>query len=381
MVISSTFVDGQGCFKVRVAIRTDASYEIGSGHLMRCIALADELQKSGYEILFISSNREQNWIKLIREKNYECATIVTSFEKNRRNTRAMKSNRHRVASNDIDWQKDSREVKEILKYRTTDWLIVDHYGIDWRWETSMRNHVTRIMVIDDLADRKHDCDLLLDFVYGRQADDYQHLVTQDCQLLLGTKYTLLRSEFLDWQRFALHRRRNAKRIQKILISLGGVDHDNLTGTVLRLLNQVDWILDTQIHVILGPGFRGQPEIETIITNPRIKATLEWSVNDMARRIANADFGIGALGVSTWERFCLGLPSINIIAEPNQFNLATRLEKLHIAGIIFSEFIERELLPNLYRMTSDEGLYAQISDDISSLVDGRGAYRVARQLNK
>ena len=365
---------------MRVVIRTDVSCEIGSGHLMRCLALADELQKTESEVLFISSNIEQIWMDFIREKNYKCENIVPSIDRNRSSMYTTKSSHCRFSNNSIDWQKDSREVKELLRYRKTDWLIVDHYGLDWRWESSMRNHTNRIMVIDDLANRKHDCDLLLDCVYGRELVDYQHLVSQGCQFLLGIKHTLLRPEFSNWRNSSLHRRRNAKKIQKILISLGGVDRENLTGTVIRLLSQADWISDAEVDVIIGHGFKHRSKVEAIIANSPIKkVTLNSNVRDMAKRIANADFGIGAFGVSTWERFCLGLPSVNIITEANQINVTTRLKRLQFAGVIFSESIERGLLTHLYRMTNDEKFYIQISDEISKLVDGKGTYRVAKQM--
>ena len=365
---------------MKVVIRTDVSSEIGSGHLMRCLALADELRKTKSEVLFIASNIEQIWMDIIREKKYECENIVSSSDRNRSSMYTTKYSHCRFSNNSIDWQKDSREAKEVMRHRKTDWLIVDHYELDWRWESSMRNYANRIMVIDDLANRKHDCDLLLDCVYGRELDDYQHLVSQGCQFLLGIKHTLLRPEFSNWRIYSLHRRRQVKKIQKILISLGGVDRENLTGTVIRLLSQVDWIPDAEVDIIIGHGFKYKSKIEGIIANSPIKkVTLNSSVTDMAIRIANADFGIGAFGVSTWERFCLGLPSINIITEANQINVTARLKRLQFAGVIFSESIERALLTHLDRMTNDEGVYIQISDEISKLVDGRGTYRVAKQM--
>ena len=202
--------------EVNIAIRTDASSVIGSGHLMRCLAIADELKNRGASVLFITVSEEQKWIDLIRGRGFTCETIETAHANgvsqqtdsnfNETHTRS----RHYV----VDWRKDSSQTREIIEGKEIDWLIVDHYGLDWQWESSIRDCVNRILVIDDLADRAHDCDALLDCVYGRKVDDYKSLVPRGCKLLLGAKYAPLRPEFLKWREFALERRRNFQGVKK-----------------------------------------------------------------------------------------------------------------------------------------------------------------------
>ena len=172
--------------EVNIAIRTDASSVIGSGHLMRCLAIADELKNRGASVLFITVSEEQKWIDLIRGRGYTCETIETAHANGVSQTdsdcnETHERSRHYV----VDWRKDSSQTREVVEGKEIDWLIVDHYGLDWQWESSIRDCVNRILVIDDLADRTHDCDALLDCVYGRMVDDYKSLVPRGCEATIG----------------------------------------------------------------------------------------------------------------------------------------------------------------------------------------------------
>ncbi len=365
---------------MNVAIRTDASTDIGSGHLMRCLAIAEELRRVGHKILFLLSNRERKWIELIRAKKYEYEAIdapssivspSNAYEKN-----PNCPNRFRI---NVDWQEDALETESALRSKKTDWLIVDHYGLDWRWESFIRGNTNRIMVIDDLADRKHDCDILVDCVYGRQTTEYKHLVPSHCKLLLGTRYALLRREFSMWRNYAINRRSQQPNAGCMLISLGGVDADNMTGKVLSILGKVDCLYFGSINVVFGPGFKHEEKIKNMIAKFPKSITLHSNVNNMAERVANADFGIGAFGVSTWERFCLGLPSINIITESNQVGTAAKLQNLQFAGIVFSQTVEKDIFPCIRRLLGDRRIYERISCVVSDLVDGKGICRVVQQM--
>ena len=241
--------------EVNIAIRTDASNVIGSGHLMRCLAIADELRNRGAGVLFITVSEEQKWIDLIRGRGFACETIesahadgvtLTDSICNEANTRSQ----HYV----VDWRKDSSQTREIIEGKEIDWLIVDHYGLDWQWESAIRDSVNRILVIDDLVDRAHDCDALSDCVYGRMVDDYKSLVPMECKLLLGTKYAPLSPELLNCREYALERRLNFQGVKKILVSLGGTDKSNLTGEVLNQLVRLELPDNIEIEVVVGLGF-------------------------------------------------------------------------------------------------------------------------------
>lgn len=369
-------------FKVNIAIRTDASSAIGSGHLMRCLSLAVELRKTGSKIIFICASTERTWIELVCKMGFNCVKLHLS-QNSGITCHQNKLSTTSSATEDFqfDWRQDLKATKNILEDREIDGLVVDHYGIDWRWELEIRPHTRWIMAIDDLADRKHECDIVLDCVYGRRPEDYQNLVPNGCRLLLGMKYALLRSEFSEWRSIALNRRKEVLTVRNILVSLGGVDKTNLTGEVLEILKFINWNSDCRIEVIAGKGFMHKLSVENQLASFPVSTTFETGVNDMAKRIANSDFGIGAFGMSTWERFCLGLPSVNIVTEENQRHAITALNKQKYSGIMSKQSIGSKLVQFVNQVVNDKMFYRECALWCSQSVDGKGLARVVKQIER
>ena len=367
---------------MNIAIRTDASSAIGSGHLMRCLALASELRKSGSKVIFICASKERMWIELVCKMGFDCVMLELS-QNSGIACHQKKLNTASPATGDVqfDWQQDLKATKIILEDRKIEGLVVDHYGIDWRWELAIRPHTRWIMVIDDLADRKHECDIVLDCVYGRRPEDYLNFVPNECRLLLGTKYALLRSEFSEWRGIALSRRKDVITVRNILVSLGGVDKKNLTGEVLEILKFIDWKSDCRIDVVAGKGFTHKLSVENQLASFPVSTSFETSVNDMAKRIANSDFAIGAFGMSTWERFCLGLPSINIVTEENQRHAIAALNEQKYSGIMSKQSIGSELVQFVNQIVNDHEFYRDCALWCSQSVDGKGLTRVVKQIEK
>lgn len=160
---------------MRMAFRTDASSRIGTGHVMRCLTLADALREQGSECQFVCREHEGHLIGHIRSRGYKAHALPRSSA----NT-SFESDLAHASWLDVDWQTDADQTQEALGSEAVDWLIVDHYALDQRWESALRSSCKRIMVIDDLADRQHDCDLLLDQNYGSSAERYHGLVSADC---------------------------------------------------------------------------------------------------------------------------------------------------------------------------------------------------------
>ena len=208
----------------------------------------------------------------------------------------------------VPWYQDFK-LQLIEQAGKCDWLIVDDYAIDWRWEQTLRNQVNKIMVIDGLADRKHDCEIWLDPVPKATNSNSQHLAPASCRFLLGTDFVPLRPEFIQWRSCALEHRKNMTRIKRVLITLGGSDPDNITGVVLQQLAQVTLPDNHEIDVILGSNFPYVEEIKKQIECMPVKTNLVVYVDNMAEYMTRADLAIGAGGVTVWERCCLGLPSI------------------------------------------------------------------------
>ncbi len=365
---------------MKIAIRVDASPAIGSGHVMRCLALAEGLRQAGAAVSFICRSHDQRWIDFIRDRHYDCKVLDPPCNADGQaggtGGEDLPAHAHWLATS---WRQDANDTREVLAREKYDWLIVDHYALDWRWQSALRPQVGKVMAIDDLADRRHDCDVLLDSVCGRKISDYRHLTPSGCRFLLGTEYVLLRSEFAEWRDVALQRRREIKTVRRFLVAMGGVDQSNLTGMVLDQLAEVGLPPDNEIDVIVGVGFAYLDKIKQRIKDMPVKTTLSVGVNDMARRIAEADFGVGAFGVSTWERCCLGLPSINIATEENQRANAAALQKEKIGRVILAGSLGDELIPALNRAVQDRGGYRQSVQHSSQLVDGEGVSRVVEIL--
>jgi UDP-2,4-diacetamido-2,4,6-trideoxy-beta-L-altropyranose hydrolase len=281
-----------------VVVRADSSNIIGSGHIMRCLALADRLKKNGATVYFICRSLSGSIPKVIEEKGYR--VFLNGYAE-------VEGTYNMVA--------DAEQTIIILQKvpAPVDWLVVDHYDLDKGWENLIRPYVKQIMVIDDLANRLHDCDLLLDQnLYISMETRYDGLVPSYCKRLLGPKYALLRAEFMEARDKLKDRDGNVKQI---LVFFGGSDYTNETAKALKaihLLNRPDIAID----VVLGAANCHKKVIQEICDfMPNTK--LYFQVNNMAELMMAADLAIGAGGTTTWERCFLGLPSITIVVADNQ----------------------------------------------------------------
>lgn len=227
----------------------------------------------------------------------------------------------------IDWKIDAKNAFEVLAgMPKLSWLIVDHYALDTRWEQQMRPFTDNIMIIDDLADRPHDCDLLLDQNhYEGMERRYDGLVPDHCEKLLGPRYALLRPEFASARETLRHR---DGRVRRIFVFFGGSDLSDETAKALeaiRLLNRTEIAVD----VVVGAS---NPQGDRIreICQGMPNTDFHLQVENMAELMAAADLAIGAGGTTTWERCCLGLPSIVLVLADNQREVA---EAMSAAGAI------------------------------------------------
>ncbi|OEJ66327.1 UDP-2,4-diacetamido-2,4,6-trideoxy-beta-L-altropyranose hydrolase [Magnetovibrio blakemorei] len=249
-------------------------------------------------------------------------------------------------------------------------LVVDHYQKDISFETGMRIWADRILVLDDLANRLHDCDFLLDQTLGRNKSDYMSLVPDHCTLLLGSHYALLRSQFFNMRKHALSSRSERTSINRILVSMGASDPQNVTNKVLQGIAL--WNPNISIDVVIGPG--GPPlQADNKAGNIRILK----NVDDMATLMAKADLAIGAAGTSSWERCCLGLPSLLIITADNQKMVAHQLEQAGAAIIVgFHDMVSAIDISNaIQNLTVSVSDFQHMSQCAASVCDGLGHHHV------
>jgi UDP-2,4-diacetamido-2,4,6-trideoxy-beta-L-altropyranose hydrolase len=295
---------------------------------MRCLTLAQELRDAGAAVSFISRVHPGNLNDLIREKGFHCYELP-EVEVIEPAQQLVEDSRSQYASwLVVSQQQDARETIEALGEVRADWLILDHYGLDEEWETLLRPHATKIMVIDDLADRRHDCDLLLDqnfFTDGQKR--YDDVVPPSCTKLLGPKYALLRKEFGEARK---NIRERTGEVKRVLVFFGGSDPENITGLAVEAL------LDPELHhlhvdVVIGAQNPNREAVEKLVQD-RHGITLHIQASNMAELMSNADLSIGAGGSTTWERLYIGLPGIVIPIAKNQIPSTTDLCDL---GVIMS----------------------------------------------
>lgn len=291
--------------------RVDASVKMGSGHVMRCLTLADALARERTAVTFICRELPGNMCRFIEQKGY-------SVYKLSYNARLLNNNcDKRTRWSGETWQKDAKQTIQVLRELAAiskiDWLIVDHYGLDMQWEQQMRPYIKDIMAIDDLANRHHDCDLLLDQnLYLNMQKRYEGLIPQCCQTLLGPQYAILRPEFYE-------ARKNLKIrdgiVRRMLVFFGGSDPTNETTKALKAIQQLHRT-DIHVDVIVGAINPHKEQVRQLCAEvPHTNFCCQ--VSNMAELMSVADLAIGAGGTTTWERCFLGLPTIILILAKNQ----------------------------------------------------------------
>ena len=356
---------------MRVVFRVDASLLIGTGHVMRCLTLADELTRHGHECWFICREHPGHLGDLIASQGYSLTLLPAPTDLDmQQNTNSNDDYARWLGVQLLD---DARQTFEAISPLKPDWLVVDHYALDAQWERMLKSAVFKIMVIDDLANRSHECTVLLDQTFGRNATEYQPWVPHNCQLLCGSQYALLRSEFAELRPYSLQRRSKAK-LRKVLVTMGGVDRSNVTGRVLDRLRESELPPDCRVVVVMGAT---APWLEEIKLKAKI---LPWftevkvGVSNMAHIMADSDLAIGAAGATTWERCCLGLPSIQIVVAENQKTIASNLQKAG-AAICLPRYFDAAQLNNALRNMDIE----EISYKSSLICSGIGVNYVSEKL--
>lgn len=358
---------------MHIVFRVDASIQIGSGHVMRCLTLANALKNEWVDCTFICREHNGNMLTFIQSKGHRAVALPT------KETKPILAKQHPCQKYqswlDTTVDEDAQQTIKAIQSQTTDepeWLIIDHYALDDVWEKLLRPYCKKIMVIDDLADRQHDCDLLLDQTFGRDELDYQALVPEHCTILTGSYYALLRPEFAQWREYSLQRRKHSQ-LKQLLITLGGMDKDNVTEQVLTALANSDLPYDCKIIIIMGGN---SPWLENIKTK---SSQLPWAtevltnVSNMAELMVHSDLCIGAAGSTTWERCCLGLPTITLVLAENQQKIAHELAKKNITYVTHHT---EEILDVLKIILTN--VFSELSIKIeksSSICDGSGTMKI------
>jgi UDP-2,4-diacetamido-2,4,6-trideoxy-beta-L-altropyranose hydrolase len=270
--------------------RCDASARIGAGHVMRCLTLADALSETGWTCAFACGAPTTDTVPALLESPHERLLLDGEAETE-------------AAALAARWPDGC------------DLLVADHYQRDTVFEAACRPWARRIMAIDDIADRPHHCDVLLDQNLGRRASDYDGLVADHCRRLTGARFALLRPQFAAARRHARRRREIGDAPRRILVSLGATDPDNVTTSVLHGIGQAG--IRAEIDVVLGRSAPHLHAVRALAMDMPGRVTVHAGVDDMATLMSEADLAVGAAGSSSWERCCLGLPTVLMVIADNQ----------------------------------------------------------------
>ncbi|MDP3164621.1 MAG: UDP-2,4-diacetamido-2,4,6-trideoxy-beta-L-altropyranose hydrolase [Hydrogenophaga sp.] len=363
---------------MNVVFRADASLQIGTGHVMRCLTLADALAERGASCQFICREQPGHLIEWVRAKGHVVHALpVLAETDSRTNTCADQPAHHHWLG--ATQAQDADACTPIVAAQHPDWLIVDHYALDACWEAALKPHCRQLMVIDDLADRPHVCDLLLDQTFGRNAHDYRHWVPADCHLCCGSQFALLRPEFAAFRAYSLQRRA-VPQLRELLITMGGVDQDNATGKVLQALRACALPAECRITVVMGTSAPWLAKIKQQALRMPWPTQVLVGVSNMAQLMADSDLAIGAAGATSWERCCLGLPTVMMAIADNQTYAARLLEEAKAVCVLdINRDLANALTTLLQEVHRSDEFLRRLGEGACKITDGKGVRRIADRL--
>lgn len=361
-----------------IFFRCDASQKIGSGHVMRCLNIARELEARDTNIIFLCKRTENDMIEKIgKEFRVGEIRMVEKYIWRKRNE----------TKSQVEYEEEDARlaIEEIKKLDTSekDWIIVDSYDLGEIWERRMKalgekknRDAIRIMVIDDLANRKHYCDILVDQnYYGEKTKTrYKKLLMKKCETLLGPKYGILAKEYINYRKYS----RQREEVRKIMIYFGSMDEDNMTQLTIDALSE-ERFLDIELGIIISDHNPNKKTLKESVIK-RGNACIETTKKSIARNICEADMAIGAGGTTTWERACLSLRTIVITIAKNQEELCKELDKSKYIRLVGKkEEITKE---EIQKVVKEEIERIKDSKTGSNLIDGLGVKRICNTiLNK
>lgn len=353
---------------MKVGIRVDASARMGTGHLRRCLSLARALAETHADIRFLTRDLGVDSSAMIREQGFNSIVLLPKPD-----GRAITDPAIPHASwAEVDTETDSRQTIAALSEFEPDWVVIDSYGFDARWHHAIRDAVgARIAQIDDMADRVIAPDLLVDHNHaGDHEQKYGDRLERKAKILGGPRYALLGPAFVNAERY-----RFDETVRSIGVFMGGVDAGEHSGLVLSALRAID--------------FAGPVEIVSTQANPNLAdlrrivaqdppASLSIDLPDLSAFFARHDIQVGAGGGASWERCCIGVPTLLVIVAENQRAVAPQLAAEGIVAL--ADRPERTVIAaELEDLVKNADKRRELARRARKLVDGRGAARVAEEM--
>ncbi len=352
---------------MNIVFRADASIHIGSGHIMRCLVLAKLLIVKGHKVVFATRPQKGDFVDYLIAQNIPVIKLKQPAKFMNPRFEA-----DYISWLQIPWQDDAHDF--IDKVKSADIVVVDHYALNSNWEKTIATAMkSKIFAIDDIV-REHYAELILDQTFGRNISEYSDR-NNNSQILVGSDFSLLAEEFSQ-RRLADAYCYQPKNHCKILVSMGAIDKPNVTLRILDKLNILD-LDNAKVTVLLSKRSPSYESIKTFCLFNNKFEHIEFADN-MAGLMAEHHIAIGAPGSTSWERACLGLPSIIIPIAQNQIDIANNVASSNAAILLNINDIENGLASALNEISTHWNLYHEAS---LALVDGRGALRVVNTMEQ
>ncbi|MDO6507251.1 UDP-2,4-diacetamido-2,4,6-trideoxy-beta-L-altropyranose hydrolase [Colwellia sp. 4_MG-2023] len=363
-----------------VLFRVDSSKEIGYGHVMRCLALAKALAVSNnVKIIFVCRDFEGSIHHLIESCDFQ-VILLNQHMRSKSTINLSKgpyAYSYRLA---LPQEEDVKEfVDKTLVYKGfIELIITDHYAIGDVWHRLVAGYTKKILAIDDLGDRAHFSDYLIDQTFNCNKSKYLNLVPSHTQLLLGTEYCLLREEFNNSDEVKLLKVRKRSNLNTVLVMLGGTNPDNIVNKIIYLISQMTIV--KKINIIVNEKVEYLSDIKALCFNHK-NAVLHISPNNIAEIMQESDIAIGAAGSASWERCTQGLPSIVIVLSENQREISEVLENAGVVKVLELNQLHNKLKQTLLNWLNDKEEYYSSVKQCFNICDGLGISRVIKVLLK
>lgn len=363
---------------MRFAFRCDASLQIGSGHVMRCLTLARALHEADHTCHFICRDLPGHMARQIKDAGFTVSLLPAPDADF---VPEADSPPHANWAG-VDWRLDASQTQGTQKVHA-EWLVLDHYAFDAKWQAAAVPPGTRLFVIDDLADRPHVANLLLDQTLGRVSADYDGLLPLSAERLIGPRYALLRPEFVAQRPQSLQRRKSlCHKVHSLFIFLGGMDQHDVTSCALDAVERANLSDLAEITVVMGAAAPALQRVQIRAQSMPVPTRILTGVKDMAALMAASDLAIGAAGGAAWERCVLGLPTLLVILADNQEPGAKSLQAMgcsQVVGRAAYPDLGAAMVQALSDLAVNPNACADMSVKAASIADGRGLARVVGAL--
>lgn len=336
-----------------VCIRVDGSLEIGTGHIIRCLALADELSHRGFKTIFCTRDYDSKLIEKIKSRGFVLSVISAT----------------------LSMEEDMSYFTTLSKKHDADVVVTDNYHIMDDYLKYLKQNLRVLVSIDDIAETYFYSDILINQNIYATKEIYHGKIVNGTKLLLGPRYAILGPEFCKYH--SLEREFGA--VKNILITLGGVDLKNQTLKALRALDKVEE--DFFITAVIGVSNSHMDELIAFTKSSQKTIKILRNVNDMAELMHNADIAISASGTTSWELCCTGLPNIMMALADNQREVGEKLADIGISINLgwFKDVSETMIQESVKKLIYDQNLRKKMGEHGKTLVDGNGARRIVNEM--